>query len=708
VRHGRTPSSKRSPSCDMGDPLLMCGAQLILIRLQSSLGRILERTPRMPLGILVEPLMKEMRVCGHTAADLAFHNLLARHARLEPAQGLMLLDMMARVCVSDERADCRQSATTCLLSLLQTLRDVPSAADFVHRLARLALTLASSVAATHAANAPSVTRATSGGTGAPSVSFGATSSQLSVARKVAIVRVIERVARLHSPAYNTHLHVHYREAMTRRDDLVPQVVEAFDVLAHTLAGKRDSAAATAADAHAHAASARPADKRRGSDTGGATSARGEGMKNRDWHVRGSEDSVLRSETATPRAEGSPAPLDPSPPAARRSPHTGVAQDASCHAKKASALLDVDTRPPSEAGARGGLKKARAVKSRMSERGKGGAEEGAKERETAKTQKEKTEEVSTTEVKRQKRKDKVVKEEGEDRKREEEEQTRGPKISAEERRATNLERAKKLEEDKKAAILEKDRKREADSKAAAEKDQLNAGKEPTTSAADRRAANLERAKHIEEAKKAAILEKRNKGGVISRGNLPHLLSKEELQQHQSKTEREQRRHAALQGRPSSGLAGNTLKDANDSDDDDRLSMPDRDRAKMNRHRPASAKTRKRQQEIAEIKRKRQARILDKETEEAKAKAREQDIFRLARLQVEKRMAELKSAAGGGGFLGELDDEGSGVGGASGGTSRADESGMEVSMMVQVRMSQNESSLFYLTCTRTVVLTFANVV
>jgi len=663
--------------------------------------------------------MKEMRVCGHTAADLAFHNLLARHARLEPAQGLMLLDMMARVCVSDERADCRQSATTCLLSLLQTLRDVPSAADFVHRLARLALTLASSVAATHAANAPSVTRATSGGTGAPLGSLGATSSQLSVARKVAIVRMIERVARMHSPAYNTHLHAHYLEAMTRRDDLVPEVVDAFDVLAHTLAGKRDSAAAhreevclsaaaseTAADVHAHAASARPADKRRGSDAGGATSARGEGMKNRDWHVRGSEDSVLRSETATPRAEGSPAHLDPSPPSARRSAHTGVAQDA----MKASALPDVDTRPPSEAGARGGLKKARAVKSRMSERGEGGAEEGAKERETAKTQKEKAEEVSTTEVKRQKRKDKVVKEEGEDRKREEEEQTRGPKMSAEERRATNLERAKKLEEDKKAAILEKDRKREADSKAAAEKDQLNVGKEPTTSAADRRAANLERAKHIEEAKKAAILEKRNKGGVIPRGNLPHLLSKEELQQHQSKTERELRRHAALQGRPSSGLAGNTLKDANDSDDDDRLSMPDRDRdrAKMNRHRPASAKTRKRQQEIAEIMRKRQARILDKETEEAKAKARELDIFRLARLQVEKRMAELKSAAGGGGFLGELDDEGSGVGGASGGTSRADESGMEVSMMVQVRTSQNVSSLFYLTCTRTVVLTFANVV
>jgi hypothetical protein len=113
---------------------------------QEQLGRILEKTPRMPLGILVEPLMKQMRVWGYTPADLSFHRVLAHHPRLEPAQGLMLLDMMARVCVADERAACQQaaqqvpkkkvkkkvtdsvyiSAFQCLVGLLDTLCDIAS------------------------------------------------------------------------------------------------------------------------------------------------------------------------------------------------------------------------------------------------------------------------------------------------------------------------------------------------------------------------------------------------------------------------------------------------------------------------------------------------------------------------------------------------------------------------------------------------------
>jgi hypothetical protein len=50
----------------------------------------------------------------------------------------------------------------------------------------------------------------------------------------------------------------------------------------------------------------------------------------------------------------------------------------------------------------------------------------------------------------------------------------------------------------AAILEKEKKREADVKALAEQEaKVQAGKEPKVSAADRRAANLERAKKQQE-------------------------------------------------------------------------------------------------------------------------------------------------------------------------------------------------------------------
>ena len=157
----------------------------------------------------------------------------------------------------------------------------------------------------------------------------------------------------------------------------------------------------------------------------------------------------------------------------------------------------------------------------------------------------------------------------------------------------------------------------------------------------------------QAKKAAILEKRNKAG-----NLPNLLTSEEVSKHQAKAERNHRRQALAAGRPSSGLAGKTFKNPEDSEDDDRMSMPDKDRMRINRLRDPSPKTRKREQEIAEIKRKRQMRILEKEAEEVRKREREQGIFRQARAEVERRMAALKGGGGGGGFLGGLDEEGGG--------------------------------------------------
>jgi hypothetical protein len=62
----------------------------------------------------------------------------------------------------------------------------------------------------------------------------------------------------------------------------------------------------------------------------------------------------------------------------------------------------------------------------------------------------------------------------------------------------------------------------------------------------------------QAKKAAILEKRNKAG-----NLPNLLTSEEVSKHQAKAERNHRRQALAAGRPSSGLAGKTFKNPEDS-------------------------------------------------------------------------------------------------------------------------------------------------
>ena len=569
---------------------------------QTSLGRILEKTPRMPLGILVEPLMKQMRALGYTPADLAFHNVLARHPRLEPAQGLMIMDMMARVCVSDDGADCRESATKCLTSLLESLRDLPSAADFVDRLGRLALGIASAVAGPDGSSV--VTRVPSGAGGAStSIGAGAGGSQVPLARKMAMVRLIDRIARLHSPAYNKHLHAHLLEALARKEQIAPDLVREFELLADTLSGKpRPPNTGSAVDEDPSAMKKRvpsSAEKSRVEGEGHPPGehAKGRQRKDRFEEVRASEDSVLRSENNTPRAEGSPPPEGPPPQSHMRGGQEAAAnRDApikrapSGDSKRKGHGWVVKT--PVDDGVEGAPDKARDQ----------GKKEDGNQKEAAK------------EAKMAKRRERAMQKEAEERLRLEEEEKCGPKMTAEERRAAALERAKKLEEERKVAIVEKEKKREADMKALADREaELSAGKEQKMSAAERRAANLERAKKMEEEKKAAILEKRNKGAAAK---LPNLLTQAEVSKQQSRVERERRRQALQQGRPSSGLAGKTLKDVNDSEDDDRMSMPDRDRSRLNRMRPPSAKTRKREEEIAEIKRKRQLRILEKEAEEVR--------------------------------------------------------------------------------------------
>eukprot|EP00961_Rhodomonas_salina_P243021 3283593-Rhodomonas_salina.1 len=85
----------------------------------------------------VEPLMRKVRQEGCVGADLSFHRVLARHPRLEPAQALMILDMMARVAFADAQG--AVPAMECMAELLGRFRALESMHDFVERVARLGL-----------------------------------------------------------------------------------------------------------------------------------------------------------------------------------------------------------------------------------------------------------------------------------------------------------------------------------------------------------------------------------------------------------------------------------------------------------------------------------------------------------------------------------------------------------------------------------------
>jgi hypothetical protein len=191
-------------------------------RLATLLGGVLRENPRMPLGILVEPLMKHAAEAGVAPADFELHAALARHPRLERAHALMMLDAMARV--SFAGGSCSKEASACLLHLLARFRDVPPqqtplprtpkaggvapapravhnpratrgqvplVLDFVQRLATLALALASATPDNAPAPAPAPA-----GAGAPP----GTPAPLAVPARLAILRTLGSVAHLgHRP-----------------------------------------------------------------------------------------------------------------------------------------------------------------------------------------------------------------------------------------------------------------------------------------------------------------------------------------------------------------------------------------------------------------------------------------------------------------------------------------------------------------------------
>ncbi|EKX52591.1 hypothetical protein GUITHDRAFT_161228, partial [Guillardia theta CCMP2712] len=166
-----------------------------------------------------------------------------------------------------------------------------------------------------------------------------------------------------------------------------------------------------------------------------------------------------------------------------------------------------------------------------------------------------------------------------------------------------------------------------------------------SAAERRAANLERAKKLEEERKKAIISKREDQDDRKAKKLPNVLTKDEVLSQVAKKEKK----SLVPGRPSSVLRGRGGRDSRSSmsdgnSDDDRMSLPPPEGPLQRLMRPTSPKTKKREAEIAEIKRKREMRLQMQKEQAEMARARERELFLKARMEVEQRMAVLKKARG----------------------------------------------------------------
>lgn len=465
-------------------------AQELRIFILSSLGAILQENSRMPLALLIEPLMRHVRSDGYADEDFDFYLILARHPRLEPAQALMIIDVMTRIAMTDPAS--ALTASVPLVELLSRFKEHSSVEDFVGRLGKLGMSIVANVDA-HSGEM----RNTS-------------------ARKLAVLDVLLKVAETGYLPYQQQLRPSVESVVGAgvAEGMPPAIGNQVQRLWRIVSSDDVQQKQPKQQQVQRASEAKKENMRVQQQDNVRAQQQDVGQVQKQVQREG---NVMRGASDKPiAADDSPAPA----PAWKKERYNGVdrSQD---DIVRMSDESSIDPSPQ--------------------------------------------------------------------------------KVSAAERRAQNLARAKEQLEAKKQAILDARKKREG-------KDEL-----PNFLTEEQVKARIGR----KEVKREQV-RRSNSGGVVDAGRPRSVIGRE-----------------ASDGAESA-----------QSDSDDRMSLPDQHRRVSKPSvlvRPPSAKTRKREQEIADIRRKRLSRLAKADQEIEEQRKREKELFDKARKEVERRMAELKVKA-----------------------------------------------------------------
>jgi len=504
--------------------------------IQTHLGNILQSTPRMPLSILIEPYMKKVQSHGVSDFDHSFLSILSRHPRLEPAHGLMMLDVLAQICISKQK----EEFSDIFIFLLDRFRTYESVQDFVKRLVKLCLSVALMGSKVLKEMNIEIHR----------------KEQPRLETRLHVLSLVHRIVKLSCSAFNDGIKHLIETVIKSKEELDPAIASLFQELGALIGLVRASQEVRAQDVVRSQSSGasdinrksvneaprrdKPVQLVQRSVQAPIVKNMKEGVKNeppRYIHSAESDDSVLLSDVDSPRKEA----------------YTILSSERSSRSEKHPAMVpqpnpNVVLHPP---------------------------------------------------------KDRI----------------REPKLNRENSRPE--------------LQMQEDLKQPQPPQAPSQK----------ISAAERRAANLERAKKLEEERKKAIISKREDQDDRKAKKLPNVLTKDEVLSQVAKKEKK----SLVPGRPSSVLRGRGGRDSRSSmsdgnSDDDRMSLPPPEGPLQRLMRPTSPKTKKREAEIAEIKRKREMRLQMQKEQAEMARARERELFLKARMEVEQRMAVLKKARG----------------------------------------------------------------
>ena len=77
------------------------GNEIIRDFMTTNMMLTIDRLPNVPVGIMVEPLVKQATLHGYMNTDFDLFQVISKHARLGLRHGLILLDLLGKICLND-------------------------------------------------------------------------------------------------------------------------------------------------------------------------------------------------------------------------------------------------------------------------------------------------------------------------------------------------------------------------------------------------------------------------------------------------------------------------------------------------------------------------------------------------------------------------------------------------------------------------------
>ena len=99
----------------------------------------LEAMPHVPVGVVVEPVIKQASLHGYNNLDFDFFISLSKHPRLTVRHGLMTLDLLGKICLNDPLFG--RVGTVPFLILAKRFGDEEVVQEYIERFAKVALSM---------------------------------------------------------------------------------------------------------------------------------------------------------------------------------------------------------------------------------------------------------------------------------------------------------------------------------------------------------------------------------------------------------------------------------------------------------------------------------------------------------------------------------------------------------------------------------------